>query len=202
VKILLDMDGVLCDFYTGVCRLFDKPAYPFTWKPNNWDWYGEWGATTGDLAPHMDRDFYADLGWTADGPDILERAIRMVGVSSVFLLTSPWDTPGCADGKRAWVAKHVPAFLPRLMIGSPKELCSRPDACLIDDSEPNCRKFATVFNGGHAVLLPRPWNIRHDESCFTTGRVLDMGGFWCGYTDGRPASMDAFLCGKAARGVG
>lgn len=196
MNILLDMDGVLADFHSAVCRLYGKQPWPFVWKPNNWNWFIEWGVTESDLAPHMDHDFYAGLDWTPDGREILERAEKAVGRDNVYFLTSPWDTPGCADGKRAWVRRHVPHYLPRTLIGTPKHLCSRPDCLLMDDSEKNCRKFSGVSKGGYAVLVPRPWNARHHEACFETGRVLDLPGLFDGYADGRPPSLDEYLRGK------
>lgn len=199
MRILLDMDGVLCDFHSAVCRIYDKQPWPFVWTPNQWNWFGEWGVTDADLAPHMNRSFYAGLDWTPDGREILDRAEQKAD-GDVWLVTSPWDTDGCMDGKRDWVRTHMPKYARRMLIGSPKELCSHPGVVLLDDSEKNCRAFVkTQFPGhqpGHAVLLPRPWNVRHDECDFNTGRVWDLAGLFCGYTDGRPSQMDQYLESK------
>ena len=199
MKLLLDMDGVLCDFYSGVCKRFNRVSWPYQWKPNVWNWFQEWGITESDLAPHMDQQFYANLDWMPDGQQILTLAENKAP-GNVFLLTSPWDTPGCMEGKRDWVCKHIPQYLHRLVIGSPKQLLSRPDAVLLDDSESNCRKFASVDAPGTAVLVPRPWNVRHDECCFQTGRILDLDGLFHGYTDGRGKYLDEFLAKKAMKG--
>ena len=202
MKILLDMDGVLCAYYEAVMRAlaadYLTPApWPYPKRAVNvWNWFSLWGVKESDVAPMMNRRFYASLDWTADGREILTECERMVGADNVYLLTSPWDTDGCIEGKRDWVRLHAPAYLRRMMIGSPKELCSRPDHVLIDDSETNCRKFAAAPKGGTAVLVPRPWNVRHDECCLETGRVKDLQGLFHGYGDGRPRLLDDYLARK------
>tara|TARA_B100000700_G_C14367978_1_gene544625 strand:+ start:90 stop:317 length:228 start_codon:yes stop_codon:yes gene_type:complete len=45
------------------------------------------------------------------------------------------------------------------MLGSHKHLLAKPDVVLIDDSDEKCRKF--IEAGGHAILLPQPWNANH-----------------------------------------
>lgn len=197
MTILLDMDGVLCDYYGAVCRLLGRDPWPYTCEPNKWNWFSQWGMTDADVAPLMDHGFYANLDWTPDGQRIVELAEQRVGADNVYLLTSPWETPGCRDGKAEWIRRNLPGYERRSMIGTPKHLCSRPDAVLIDDSESNCRKFASVKNHpGVAVVLPRPWNPRYDECCFATGRVLDLDGLFHGYGDGRPSGLDEYLAGK------
>lgn len=183
----------------GICRAFGIEPWPYKAKLGDWHFFPHIGLTEAQVAPRMDEEFYANLDWTVDGLELLDRAESVAGRSKgeVYLLTSPWNTPGCMDGKLAWVARECPRYERRLLIGAPKEACSHPGSVLIDDSETNCRKFATVRNPGHAVLLPRPWNVRHDESCTDTGRVLDLKGLFEGYADGRPSGLDKWLAIRA-----
>lgn len=192
---VLDLDGVLVDFYGGVCRVFGVEPWPYRCTPGNWDFYQSFPdpKETADVAPHMGEEFYANLGWTADGEDILARCEKKWGRDHVWVCTSPWDTPGCREGKYRWLKKHLPFYAGRSFIGTPKHRLSRPDTVLIDDSEVNCRKFAAVPDGGKGVIYPRPWNLRWEESCFRTGIALEIGQFFDGYTDGRPVSVDAYL---------
>ena len=175
-RILLDMDGVLADYYAGICREFGHVPWPYRCRPGDWNFFS--GAplclTNNDVAPHMGREFYAALDPLPDAFELVAGCAEMVGERNVYLLTSPWDTDGCHAGKVDWVRKHLPGYLRRLMIGSPKELCSSPGAVLVDDSDVNCAKFAGVRNPGRAVLLPRPWNNRYAESSSECGRVLDV----------------------------
>lgn len=87
---------------------------------------------------------------------LLAACEALVGRERIGLLTSPCDTAGCVDGKRAWVAKHLPEYRRRLFVGSAKELFAGPTKILVDDHEPNAIKF--VRAGGHALVPPRPWN--------------------------------------------
>lgn len=174
--VFVDLDGTLCDYYGGVCRVFGAPAWPYPTRAlGDWNFYHHFPApkTTADIAPHMGREFYAGLDWLPDGARVLALAEKLVGEKNVFFLTSPWDTPGCFDGKLDWVKKHAPGYSRRLLVGSPKQACSFPGALLLDDSVDNCGKFLAVKNPGHAVLIPRPWNERHPECCLKTGAVVN-----------------------------
>lgn len=202
MTLLLDMDGVIVDYFSGVCRRFKQPTYPYSYTPGVWSWFAEIGMTDSDVAPCMDREFYASLDWMPDGREIVEYAERKAGPDNVYLLTAPWDTDGCLAGKMDWVKRHMPRYTRRVLMGTPKELCSRPDAVLLDDSESNCRKFVDVPNPGTAVVCPRPWNVRHPESCLQTGRVLDLEGLFHGYRDGRPHGLDDYLAKLKAESTG
>lgn len=177
-RIFLDLDGVLVDYYAGVCRAFGHIPWPYCCRFGDWNFFmgHPLGLTNDDVAPHMGREFYANLDPLPDWSELVTQCGLMVGEKNVFLLTSPWDTEGCHEGKAAWVKRHLPDYSRRLFIGSPKEVCSRPGAVLVDDSEVNCAKFAAVTNPGRAVLIPRPWNRRHAESDEGSGAVRNLVG--------------------------
>lgn len=177
-RIFLDMDGVLADYYGGISRAFGREPWPYSCRLGDWNFFkGEpFHLTDSDVAPRMDRAFYANLDWLADGSELVAGCASIVGERNVFLLTSPWDTPGCHEGKVDWVKRHMPDYRKRLLIGSAKEACSFPGAVLVDDSEVNCAKFEAVKNPGRAVLLPRPWNARHAESGLGRGEVRNLVG--------------------------
>lgn len=177
MRIFVDMDGVLCDYYAGVCRLAGFRPWPFCCRPGEWNFFaGEpLNLTNEEVAPHMGHKFYAGLAWLPDGRRILEICEAVAGPKNVFLLSSPWDTPGCEDGKRAWVRANAPAYARRTLLGNCKEACSFPGAVLLDDSEQNCAKFVAVGGDpGAAVLVPRPWNAEHARSDPATGAMLDL----------------------------
>jgi hypothetical protein len=174
--ICLDMDGVLCDFFGGVNRLFGVPSWPYPYPVGDWDWYAHfpYPKKPVDLAPHMNFEFHRDLDWTPDGEEILAAAAHLVGADNVWLVTAPWHTPGCRDGKAAWVERHCPVLLPRLVVTSSKVVASHPGWLLLDDSDKNCAAYEAKANGGRAAVVPRPWNARHADCCLSTGRVLDL----------------------------
>lgn len=197
-RIFIDMDGVLVNYVAGVCRAFGVAHRPYPFPRGDWDFFAHppLSKSADDVAPVMDHDFYAGLDWLPDGEEIVSRSEKKVGAANVYLLTAPWDTPGCYDGKLDWVRTHLPRYARRVLVGTPKEACSFPGAVLLDDSESNGRKFASAPDPGTAVLVPRPWNARHAEACPDTFRVFDLDGLFDGYADGRPARVDDYLAGK------
>lgn len=174
-RIFLDMDGVLVDYYGGVLRatIGDTNPWPYKSTPGKWNFYEEHGVTTGQVAPLMDADFYSELKWLPDGREILELCEATVGPRNVFLLSSPWDTNGCFEGKMEWVRRNMKGYERRVLIGPCKEACAHPDACLIDDADKNCNAFAACE--GKAILYPRPWNSKYLITDQTTGRPIDGG---------------------------
>ena len=164
----LDMDGVLADYYAGICRAFGLDPWPFKCRLGDWNFFtgAPLNQTNETVAPLMGAGFYANLDLLPDARRIVERAEEVYS-GDVYFLTAPWDTPGCFDGKLAWVKKHFPGYARRMLVGSPKEACAHPGAILFDDSPVNCEKFRT--HGGEAFLIPRPWNEKWQESSQSNG---------------------------------
>lgn len=171
--IFVDLDGVLVDFVGGICASHKIPnPYPpyhdCDWMSLNlddahlsvagkWDICALCGIPEEEFwAPTQSHDFWRDLPATKDGQQILTAAELAVGPKKVFLLTSPTQSAYAFSGKAAWVERHLPQYFRRLLIGSCKHLCARPDHLLIDDYNLNHDEFRAA--GGQVVLVPRPWN--------------------------------------------
>lgn len=161
-QALLDMDGVIADFLGGAARAHDRPwPYDDPKALGVWETADLWGITVAEFwAPLRGADYWADLEPTADGFDILEAVEDAFG-DRVCLLTTPSKDPECPAGKLRWIAKHVPQYENRYLMGPSKEFCTGPNRLLIDDRDENVERF--VAAGGTAFLLPRPWNKRHAE---------------------------------------
>jgi len=168
----LDLDGVLADYYGGICRVFGLDPWPFKCRLGDWNFFTgkPLNQTNETVAPLMDRDFYANLDLLPDAKKIVERA-EWAYRGDVYFLTSPWDTPGCFDGKLAWVKKHFPKYAKRMLVGSPKEACSHPGAILFDDSPANCQSFRESKFGGESFLVPRPWNEKWQQCSPENGAI-------------------------------
>jgi hypothetical protein len=169
------MDGVLVNFVQGALDHLKSDAdindvtwnfpvdifgYPDPYHPDFWNQFGQ--------------DFWSNLDWTPEGKSLLKQVEEMVGQSNIGLLTTPMDTPGCIEGKRQWIAKHLPQYKKQLTTNGAKYLLAAPKKILVDDHDPNCLKFEKLSDGtptgGKAVLVPRPWNCgKH--------RVVGKGGF-------------------------
>jgi hypothetical protein len=160
--LFFDLDGVLADFVRGAFDLHER-AIPM--RDVRWDFCSQIG-----FNGPADPAFWKPMGWhfwahleplVRDGFPLLRAAERMLPADRIALLTSAAGEPGCIDGKRTWVERHLPGYLPRLFTGSAKHLFAAHGKILIDDNEDNAHRFAHA--GGLTVLLPRPWNSRRDE---------------------------------------
>ena len=156
----LDLDGVLVDFVGGALAMHGKHIPPAEVR---WDFLtqiGFDGVNDERFWAPMGRDFWAGLGWTADGRAILAAVEEAFGAEQVCLLTSPCLTPGCAEGKLDWVRRETPGYARRVLVGPCKHLLAGPRKLLVDDHDANCEAFNRA--GGASVLVPRPWNTRRD----------------------------------------
>lgn len=174
MKVFVDMDGVLADYYGGIVRAFTiLSPWPYLCRVGDWNFFtgNPLNLTNEQVAPKMGRDFYANLELLPDAHRLI-RELENEFDSNVYFLSSPWSTPGCDEGKREWVRRFFPAYEKRTLIGSCKEACAHQGAVLFDDSDGNCKKFRSY--DGKAVVIPRPWNSRHAECDHSSGAMLSL----------------------------
>jgi len=162
VNILLDMDGVLCNFVRECCKILniDEQKVLQNWPVNQYDVEPVFGVTTEELWGAINakgKDFWANLeeyNWSKQ----LYNECQKYG--DVYFLTIPSNDPQSLVGKVEWIKKFTGNPLAKnYLIGSPKFLCAKPDNVLIDDSDKNCDGFITAK--GTAILFPQPWNKLH-----------------------------------------
>jgi hypothetical protein len=159
--LFFDLDGVLADFVGGALAAHGRGDVPASSVP--WCIEKALGIEPTAFWAPLGFDFWANLKPLPDGMRLFDRACVLMGADRIGLLTSPCETHGCADGKRAWVKRHLPpAMSRRLFIGSAKELFAGPHKVLVDDHDANIDRFHEA--GGATVQPPRPWN-RHKALC-------------------------------------
>lgn len=184
MKVFLDMDGVLVDFINGACRAH-QVHNPYERDPQQsagvWDIERLVGMSVDEFWPPLGKDFWANLNWMPDGQAILAAVEQKFGRDNICLLTSPCDTDGCADGKLAWIRRHLPEYRRRYFLGPPKEFAASANRILIDDSDHNCERFGD--EGGSTILIPRPWNQLHHKASH------DPAATWLRRTLGLPTFM-------------
>lgn len=173
--IYLDLDGVLADFVGAAMKAHGQ----YIPRPDvRWDFYNQFDPpmSEADFWKPLGFDFWNGIQWTNEGKKFLER-LEKVNKNRIVLMTSPCDTPGGVEGKIAWIRREMPEFATgrRFFIGSPKDLAAGPSKLLIDDNDSNVEKFRA--EGGSAVLIPRPWNKRSNESWglngdFPAGQIM------------------------------
>lgn len=159
----LDMDGVLVNFVGGACRMLGREnPYGLKQHMNNWDLPGILGVSLKEFYDPMGRDFWSQLEPMPDCFDILNVVESSFGRENVCLLTSPVHTPGCVEGKRDWLWKHLNHYARKgqVLFGSAKHFVAHGDAWLVDDRNENVDDFELA--GGNAVLVPRFWNRNYD----------------------------------------
>jgi hypothetical protein len=123
----------------------------------------------------FDQGFWASVPPSDEFQMLLSASRMLVGAENVCILTRPVDSPGCMDGKKQWIRRHLPEEMwSNYLIGEPKYLCAYPGALMVDDVEENVDKFRA--HGGRAVLFPRPWNrLRLTESGgYVLGNLLNI----------------------------
>ena len=156
MKVFLDMDGVLVDFFTGVNEVFNIPK-----PPHRYNWFEDYDVTWEQLNKVCGARFFSNLDWMSDGREI-EEAVRVkFGSNNVYLVTLPMSNSESWTGKVEWVNKRLSIYNKRLTISTaPKSLLAGPDTLLIDDRDENIAEF--IATGGSGILVPRPWNELHD----------------------------------------
>lgn len=164
----LDMDGVLVDWFAGSMNHFalswDK--FKSADRPVHHHWIlHQANLTIDQYYERCDETFWANLDWSIDGREILKAVESTFYPNNVCILTSPGPSHHAAHGKILWIKKHMPQYMDRFLIGSPKELCASTNKVLIDDSDKKVINFR--IHGGEAILIPRPWNKNHSLDTLT-----------------------------------
>lgn len=163
MKVLVDVDGVLCNFVDGAIKLHEVPS-PFVGKDLGdglWPLYEHMGMLEDDFYEPMDADFWENLEKTPEADEIIELLCMHVGPENVVLITSTCGTDGCIEGKMNWRDRHF-LDLPMIILSKTadsqqlKNFCAGANQILVDDNTQNVESF--IANGGHAFLVPRIWN--------------------------------------------
>jgi len=161
--ILLDMDGVCCDFVSAACEVHGKnledllPDWP---AGEGWNFYGIWGASAEEFCTPISKDEF--FWWGLDEYEwyyeLLDLIQDVQGPEIVFA-SSPSRCPTSHFGKAQWISERDFCPSKDAMLGSRKELMGHPSTLLIDDNDRNCEKFRA--RGGHAIVFPQHWNSQH-----------------------------------------
>lgn len=154
-NFILDMDGILVDFVTGMIRSHELSIHHDEW--NSWHYHKTLGLTLDEFyAPATVDGWWENLplyDWAHD----LYQSVKSVA-ADIIIATTPHSDDKCPSEKVRALRKH--GFLDdksvRYQIGSPKCLMAKSGYILIDDSQDNYDNFTS--KGGRAILFPQPWN--------------------------------------------
>lgn len=158
MKVFLDMDGVLTNFFKGVCLKFEK-EYDYH-SLREYNFWNPWNITREQVDAVCNSNFWANLEPMHDAFEIFDAVSNKFPDKDIYFLTAPMPNIGSWSGKVQWIRWHFNTFEKRLIITqAPKSLFAKSDTLLIDDNDENVAEF--VAAGGQAILVPRPWNELH-----------------------------------------
>lgn len=143
-EILLDLDGVLCDFDGQFQKLINYTPKVFETI------YGTEAFVNEVLK--FGTEFWSDMSWTADGRELWNYLKRY---SPTILSTPLYDPKTKSDdisveGKLEWIFKHLGKSVPYIFSKDKAKYASEY-SLLIDDNIDNVRKFKEA--GGHVILF-------------------------------------------------
>ena len=152
--VVLDMDGVLCDFVAGVAHLFrverEKIRSIRCWE--------DIGKQEDDFWDTIDKAGFGLYGFW-HGLPALPWASRLVaaakeGGARVLAASNPGTSPWAHVGKPMWLRDHFPDI--DFCLCSDKSILARTGRLLVDDFPQSVKAWR--LKGGHALLFPQPWN--------------------------------------------
>lgn len=161
---LLDIDGVMTNFVSAACKEHHVPS-PYEDKTN----HGRWDIAT--LLDMEDDDFWEPLGYSYfweslplmdDALEIFVSVLDTFPSDNIAFCSTPARSPSSAKGKLRWIEQTFPPLRRHFILTPKKHMLAHPGALLIDDSNKNVDRFRNA--GGHAILVPRPWNSLHEYS--------------------------------------
>ncbi len=162
MNILLDLDGVLSDFFTEALNRLNKAFGKSLSKDeyisfNTFNMDKVFGTSQETFWHTLEQhdDFWCNLKpfpWARELLDVLSSK------GEVTICTSPSHHPICAKQKIEWCQDYLDLNSSSLMIGGRKYLMARPDCVLIDDYPKNRDRFLEA--GGSAYLVPSNWNTK------------------------------------------
>lgn len=175
-RILIDLDGVLADFHGHALGLFDpagRTVEDLAGAENTYipDFLGITEAEFWRLVNLNSRKFWYEMPKLPDADQIMAICLGSVGLKNVGICTSPSRDSQSIHWKLEWVKEHFGNMMARQMVVTPaKHLCAGPHTMLIDDWLKN-QHFESPEYGGSFLHLPRMWNERHAESCYSVSIV-------------------------------
>jgi hypothetical protein len=168
-KILLDMDGVCCNFTGGTFKLFG--VVPFEIKQRGY--HQEMGITKSQFWKAIDRagiEFWETLEPYEWLEPLIKNCIKLVGKENIAICTTPSHHISSKIGKIRWIQTHLGAFYTNEVIfTNRKHEYANSETLIIEDSEKNLINFYN--KGGYICRVPQTWN---SELEISGNRVLNF----------------------------
>ncbi len=175
-RVVIDLDGVLCDFVGGVLAEFDRESLLGHWPAGVYCIAEAMGVPISEIVDRCVRkrtSRAAAINWfrELDPYPWVEQLVAMLGDAGRGLCFATAPRLGPVEeyaGKKAWINRHVGAEVPISFVKD-KSILARAHWLLIDDSPEECAAFER--HGGKAILFPQPWNSNAGEASNQATRI-------------------------------
>lgn len=157
MRILLDLDEVLCDFVGAACRVHGLPAGFDPRSNGEYSLEQQWGITSEQFWGPINAkgvEFWEGLEPKPWNDSLLKLVQDFT--DDWAIVSNPMNSPYAAQGKLMWLQKHLGTQADRYCLTPHKYLLANPNSILIDDCEANIQAFNTA--GGRAILFPSQGN--------------------------------------------
>lgn len=178
--ILLDMDGVVMNFFAATCKAFGVDPAEGERKLEPLDWWFK--SVIGDVGPAKfwevidarGASFWADMDPYPHARQLYEGLCQ---IAPVQFLSWPSEKPHCAAGKLESLCKHFPDAMENqdYHLTKHKHRLAQRGHLLIDDHEDYVRTFRKKSD---AILFPRRWNSRHPAERDAVHETLRLAAEW------------------------
>ena len=150
------MDGVLCDFTGGCCKIFNIQP----WDIVNYSFEKYLGITEEDFWKRIDdtKNFWETLEPTPWFQDLMS-VIKALDVEW-YIASAPCLSPKSAAGKMVWMQERFGREFDRYFFTPHKSLLAAKNRILIDDRDKNIDDWNDA--GGYGIVMPQPWNRLRD----------------------------------------
>lgn len=160
IKVLVDLDGVLCDF----TKAFQTASKGWIIKDKNGnvietvdgtltfeqfkDKYSK--SQAWKIVMKSGLDFWENMEWLSDGKELWSYVNKTFG--SAEILSAPSSDPNSAKGKLIWCKRELnpQPIKVNLVPAKDKQIFAKPNHILIDDKDLNIQQW--IDKGGIGIL--------------------------------------------------
>lgn len=169
MKILLDVDGVIADFDQVARSVHGITDAQVGKHKGVWEWPPLVGLSMNRFWRKI--DYYSFWVNIPPYPGAKRFVANLRKRGEVMFCTTPGHGAAGAAAKIEWLRTFIGPkdTMDYIICGSHKHWLADNCTVLIDDRDKNCEDF--IAHGGHAILVPRPWNALHKRDNAVYGKV-------------------------------
>ncbi len=156
MRLLLDCDGVLCNFLAGAIPVLEKHlGESHDGRDDEWDLFSKYPK---EIEKKCYNDFSVE-GFCSSLPPYEEakEAIPRLGkIATIYVVTAPLNGPYWVTEREKWLASHFGIPRHRVVHTSAKYLVQ--GKVFVDDKPEHVEEWKKSNEGGWALLWDMPYN--------------------------------------------